>query len=246
MNEGMTLRRQRRAAPSKDQLHSLADFILRRSHEIRDQGLRFDWSNLSETEQAELLDLTHEAEGEQQGFDLGRLSSRKRRTWEKLVGQALGSVSFYEDLRKREEIAQLARDAQARSVRRPFKAREEVGLLGVLAGSLRSGHLHTDHITLLMVILLQVESGVALASNSVVERRGQTPVFVIDPVFGPVNANRDPYGNLARWQETIRWLEENRWLNVDRQGNRWAISLGAKMTDALAALDRAAAKTKTR
>jgi hypothetical protein len=243
MAEGMTLRRQRRRAPTSEVLSSIHDFVVRRTGTLKENGLRINWANLTDDDQAELVELTREAEQGGGGFKLDNLSRKRARRWEALVARGAGEPeSFFEDRRKADEIRALATEATARSVRRPFKPREEVGLIATVARVLRNGHLNADHVAFLLFVACQWETGVPLATNATVQRAGEFATLTIDPSYGLLSGDRDPHSSLARWKETLGWLEDQKWLTVTRAGNRWTLAPGPRLVSALRVVDEVARK----
>ena len=227
--------RRNRPNYTDDTLKSIADHVVRTTQTVKEGGLRLRWGNVDDAETSELVELTREAEQGGEGFRLDRLSKRKRGRWEALVAKGAGQPeSFFEDARKVDEIRSLVAETTRRSVRRPIKRQEEVGLLGVLGQQVIGGYLHAEHVSLATIILIQLDTGVAFAPRARIERVDDEPVLVIDSGFGVVGGDRDPNGTFATFQPTLRHLEKNGYFVVGRSGRDWQISLGWRAKAAMA------------
>lgn len=224
---------------SDDTLKAIQTFVIRRTSGMISGGLRTDLrQNLTDDEQAELVGLTREAEGDDRSFVLDRLSKRKQQRWETLVGKGGGNPKFFADYRDAEQIKEIAAQAHVGIVRRPFLRREESGLLDALAEQVipdKPGrpHLYLDRAGVLLGVLLMFSSGKTFSPRSRVERDedGQQ-VLIFDQTYG-LFGDCDPRSAFGNWPKTLQRLEATGWLVLGGGGPAREIRLGPRALRAL-------------
>lgn len=231
------LQRRGRRDFSDDTLRSIESFIIRRTSGMVAGGFRTDLRrNLAEDEQAELVALTREAEGDNRSFVLARLSKRKQERWERLVGKAGGDEKFFENYRELEQVKAIASLAHRESVRRPLSRREENGVFREIARCIEHDWLGVADVAVLASFIAAFVGGRALGPRSRIELVGDGTVLVIDDAqMGPFSGRFDEEQQIGpRWLMTLANLETNEWLQVVRNGKQLTISPGRRLQLAMA------------
>jgi hypothetical protein len=223
-----------RTAPSKLALQEARDVIARETSGYRPGGLRVNTDRLSEDEQERLVALVNEA-GSGRAWWWDKLKKKDRTALEGLIEKGADAPRIFEETRALEEIRALAAEAHVAAVRRPFRPREESGILHELGRQFADGFLTADMLGPLLVVFLSLERGEAFAPQARVERDPDgEQVLVVSRAYGLVSERRDWRGSLAAWPQALTHAERNAWLIVDRSaGNSWEIRLGARAKRAM-------------
>jgi hypothetical protein len=211
----MRNRRNTVTTPAWETLRACTYEIARRTSALPDGSLRVDLRKLEGSEAAELVALV----------DQDALTDRETRRYEELLERAADKPGLFSRLRDLEGITAAARDLRRTVVRRPFSKTEERGLLAEVSDHVQRGLLHTDHVLVLVTVLSQLATGVALAPHARVE---DGPVLVVRKDFGLVRGNHDPHSQLTRWVASLAHLERNGWTGVTTVGNEIRIELGPR------------------
>jgi hypothetical protein len=230
MKEESMLRRKQR--PNNDQLRQVAMSLQRwvaiGSHEL-------DWSRLSDDEAATVVELHAKIrEGEEPGItrsDPRHLGDRDRRRYERLVAKAFGRrddlfEKAEEEAKMKTKLAELAYRVARPPARPKWEEQGAVVLRPLWVGPwVRDGVLFVEHIALLVIVLAQLEAGVAFAPRARIDR----DALVINTTFGPIGADRTDV--IWDWQPLLKHLAANRLLAIEPVGNEWRIRRGPRVLE---------------
>ena len=135
-----------------------------------------------------------------------------------------------EDAKSFREFAKIAADSRRRET---LTRRGEVDFFAAMHAQLKSGHFWIGHVSVLVLVVSQLQGGRAIGPTASIEGAGASAELVFDHAWGLVDGGIDGEGNLENWRFLLDYLVENGWLTRAKSGPKWRIGLGPKTLEAL-------------